>query len=254
MNKRIIEIRKEIGKTQREFAQLIGIKQPTMSAIENGTLPLTDRNIIRICQEFGVSEEWLRTGTGPMFIEKTANLLESLTQRFQLDALDQRIVMEYVTLSAEQRGLFKHFLKSVLETAESAENAHEQLPVPYAFKRTVPILGRVAGGHPILALEDGEESVQTDINCDAALLLCGDSMEPEYPDGCLLLVKRQPELHQGDLGIVLLLKGADIAEATFKKVLFDDGHVVLKSLNPVYEDSTIRSIDVLIFGKVVGSL
>jgi len=64
---RIRLVRKEIGLNQVDFAERIGLTQTSMSMIEIGKNPLTEKNIKLICATFAVNEEWLRTGKGEMF-------------------------------------------------------------------------------------------------------------------------------------------------------------------------------------------
>lgn len=64
---RVKEIRKSIDLTQMEFAKKLGVSQNSISQIENGTRNPGGALIKVICQEFGVSEDWLRTGEGEMF-------------------------------------------------------------------------------------------------------------------------------------------------------------------------------------------
>ncbi len=71
MNERIKKIRKTLGLTQQEFADVIGIKRNTFSQYEIGRNEPIDAVINLICREFDVNENWLRTGEGEMFIEKT---------------------------------------------------------------------------------------------------------------------------------------------------------------------------------------
>jgi len=64
---RIRLVRKEIRLKQSEFAGRIGLTQTSMSMIEAGKAPLTEKNIKLICATFAVDEDWLRTGKGEMF-------------------------------------------------------------------------------------------------------------------------------------------------------------------------------------------
>ena len=66
MNSRIKKLRNSLGLTQLDFASKIGLKS-SISEIENGKAPITDRTIISICSVFNVNENWLRTGQGEMF-------------------------------------------------------------------------------------------------------------------------------------------------------------------------------------------
>lgn len=73
LNHRIKEIRKAIGLTQDEFGKRIGISNTAISKIEKGENNVSEQNIISICREFGINEEWLRNGIGEPFIPKTRN-------------------------------------------------------------------------------------------------------------------------------------------------------------------------------------
>ena len=69
MNTRIRELRKALDLSQKEFADKIGLKQNAISYMERGGSAVTEQNIKVICSQFSVNENWLRTGTGHMFIE-----------------------------------------------------------------------------------------------------------------------------------------------------------------------------------------
>lgn len=69
MNKRIRELRKTLGLSQKEFANKIGLKQNAISYLEKADSTVTEQNIKTICFQFSVNENWLRTGEGKMFLE-----------------------------------------------------------------------------------------------------------------------------------------------------------------------------------------
>ena len=68
MKERIKEIRKALGMTLEQFGEAIGIKKSSLSLIENGINSPSEQTIKSICREFNVSEDWLRTGEGEMFV------------------------------------------------------------------------------------------------------------------------------------------------------------------------------------------
>ena len=68
MKDRIKALRKELHLNQTAFGEKIGIKQGTVAGYENGSRQPMDAVISAICREWNVSEEWLREGTGEMFI------------------------------------------------------------------------------------------------------------------------------------------------------------------------------------------
>ena len=61
----------QISLSLEKFGARLGVQRSAMSKIENGHVALTDQMVFSICREFGVNEEWLRTGEGPQFIEIT---------------------------------------------------------------------------------------------------------------------------------------------------------------------------------------
>lgn len=71
MNERIKEIRKTFDMTQAEFSSKIGLSRNFIAQIETGAKMPSDRTISDICREFGVSENWLRTGNGEPTIKRT---------------------------------------------------------------------------------------------------------------------------------------------------------------------------------------
>ena len=71
MKERIKKLRKSLDLTQREFGDRIGIKGNSIANYELGRNEPIDAVISLICREFNVNEEWLRYGTGDMFVEQT---------------------------------------------------------------------------------------------------------------------------------------------------------------------------------------
>ena len=71
MNERVKQLRKTLDLTMEKFGDRLGVKKNSISQIESGKNSLTEQMIKSICREFDVDEEWLRNGTGSMFIERT---------------------------------------------------------------------------------------------------------------------------------------------------------------------------------------
>ena len=114
----------------------------------------------------------------------------------------------------------------------------------------VPVLGNVAAGSPILAQECIEEyvSFQTGPHPEDyfALKVRGESMlyAGILPDD-LVVVRRQPEAHSGEIVVALFED-----EATVKTLSKKNGQVWLLPENPDYEP--IDGTQAQIIGKVVG--
>lgn len=68
----------QLHMTQTEFGETLGVKRDVINNIENNRLknPEKQEPIYRLmCEKFNVSEEWLRTGNGEMFVPLTRNQL-----------------------------------------------------------------------------------------------------------------------------------------------------------------------------------
>lgn len=69
MKERIKVLRKELGLTQQEFADKLGVKRTTIGNYELGRNEPVDSVVSLICDRCHVNETWLRSGEGEMFVE-----------------------------------------------------------------------------------------------------------------------------------------------------------------------------------------
>lgn len=81
MKDRILQIIKELHITKTEFAKRLNVSQAFVSQMCSGVGNPSERTISDICRVFRVSEEWLRTGSGEMFVEDSQR--EKLNHFFQ---------------------------------------------------------------------------------------------------------------------------------------------------------------------------
>lgn len=127
MNERIRELRKSLNLTLEKFGEPIGLKKSALSLIESGRNAVTPQVVKSICREFNVNEEWLRDGTGEMFVvpeDETAaivsDLLESRNNQFYDLILD--IVKTYQTLSPMDQEIIKNFCQQLAETQKNRKD------------------------------------------------------------------------------------------------------------------------------------
>lgn len=71
INERISMLIAELGITKTKFANKLNVSQAFVSKMCSGDSGLSDRTIQDICDEFHVSEDWLRYGEGEMFLKRT---------------------------------------------------------------------------------------------------------------------------------------------------------------------------------------
>lgn len=121
----------------------------------------------------------------------------------------------------------------------------------------VPVLGRVAAGIPIEAIEEVEdyEEISPDMAKTGeffALKIQGDSMEPKISNGDVVIVRQQPDCDNGDIAVVLV--NGD--EATVKRIKKNPEGIMLIPNNTSYEpmfysNDDVKKLPVRIIGKVV---
>ena len=121
----------------------------------------------------------------------------------------------------------------------------------------IPVLGRVAAGIPIEAIQDIDDWEEIPKKMAAggtyyALRIHGRSMEPRMREGDIVIVRQQEQVDNGEIAVVIV----NGFEATCKKVEFFDGGIRLVSLNEEYAPMTftfdeVNRLPVHIIGKVV---
>ena len=127
MDKRIRELRKHLGLTQKEFADRLGIKPSAIANYEGGRNVPIDAVISLICREFSVSEKWLRTGEGKMTVSSTRD--EEIASFFGRVLLEEESSFKRRLVSAFARMPESHWeiLADIAEriVAESSEKPEE---------------------------------------------------------------------------------------------------------------------------------
>jgi repressor LexA len=120
---------------------------------------------------------------------------------------------------------------------------------------SVPIVGRVQAGEPILAIEN----IEGYINFDRSLVSSGDvfllrvhgdsMMEAHIQDGDFALVKPQPNAENGDIVVALIED-----EATIKRIFKKRDLIRLEPANPKIAPIVVKKEEkkITIVGKVVG--
>ena len=139
----------------------------------------------------------------------------------------------------ERRGLIKRD-PSKSRTVQLVQDA--ELDQQRRNAVSVPIVGHVAAGTPILAEQNIEEHVllSSELAKDGYFMLRvrGDSMvNAGILDGDLVLVRPQQEAPNGSI-VVALLEG----EATVKRIERSNGHVKLIAENPAYQPIVTSSV------------
>lgn len=118
MGERVKELRKALGLSGEKFGEKIGVTRSAISDIERGRNGLSDSNILAICREFNVNEEWLRTGMGEMFKDMS---------------LDEEIISFIGEIQWDTSNTFKkRFISAISKLNEEEWNVLEKIIVDMA--------------------------------------------------------------------------------------------------------------------------
>lgn len=125
MNDRIKKVRTALGLSQQEFADRIGIKRGAVANYEVGRNEPIDAVISLICREFNVSERWLRTGDGEMFVQisrdKEVMRFVGEVMRGEEDTFRRRFLLALARLPEERWADIEDFARQI-----TAENTKEE--------------------------------------------------------------------------------------------------------------------------------
>lgn len=103
MNERIKQLRKTLGFTQQEFAERIGVKRNTIAQYETGRNEPIGSVLNLICKEYNVNPDWLRNGSGEMFIEPATFSLDEYAQANKLNKTEISIIRGFMELNPDTR-------------------------------------------------------------------------------------------------------------------------------------------------------
>lgn len=122
MKDRIKSLRMELGLNQTEFGSRLGIKQTTVAGYENGARLPGDAMIVSICREFNVSENWLRTGQGEMFVQMDEDQeLDYILGQISASADDtiKRIIRAYWRLDDAEKAAVRKLIDGLLDSGQT---------------------------------------------------------------------------------------------------------------------------------------
>lgn len=150
----------------------------------------------------------------------------------------------------------------LIERKDSEDDFKKIGAIPLSDIETVkiPILGKVKAGYDYLAQENIIEYIYFNIDGSDkenyyALYVTGDSMEPLFDDGDIVIVHKQDDFNNGE-NCVVLINGN---EATIKKVYKGTTGIKLQAVNPYYPpriftEEEIKDLPVKIIGVVEKSI
>lgn len=176
----------------------------------------------------------------------SAVILKTLAPVYGLDYMDLYEKAGYIDLIEDEK---KDIFKKI-----------GAIPLSEIKTTKIPVLGKVKAGYNYLAQENIIDYIYFNIDgIDKenyyALYVIGDSMEPLFDDGDIVIVHKQDDFSNGD-NCVVLINGE---EATVKKVYKGTTGIELKAVNPYYPpriftEEEVKTLPVTIIGVVEKSI
>nr|DAX73490.1 MAG TPA: Repressor protein CI [Caudoviricetes sp.] len=251
-----------------ELHELTGISKASISEYLSGNYEPKQRNIFKMAQALDVSPSYLmgvsdtpkiNENIKRLRIEKGMTLADvgeklgvrnATVQRYESGEI-KNLEYETVVKLAEIFGVTPAALMGWKEFAASSPRTHKK-------GVRIPVLGSVAAGVPIEAVEDilDYEEIDEELARTGeffALQIRGASMEPVLYEGDVVIVRKQSSASTGDIAIVLI--NGD--EATVKKIRREPSGLMLIGYNAAvyephfYTNEDIERLPVQILGKVV---
>lgn len=238
LGERIRAARKNAGLTQKRLADRIGMRAAnTISNWEqNINRPDIDQ-LALLSRVLGISLDYL------------LNCYEG-TQGLRLAPEEQHLVEQFRLADEDGQKLIQtvaEFEAARFQKRQDEQKRKDGREYDAPASRFINNYGNVAAGHGAWFTGEPPESVAIRLDpvsqrADYAVEVTGDSMEPDFHDGDLLLVQQTSVVDQGELGVF-----AYDGQGYFKKL--GDGELI--SLNPKY-DPIVPEGDVAIQGRVIG--
>ena len=240
---KIKKLRSELNLTLEEVAKKVKVSPPTIQRYESGEIKNVRRDKIKLLADaLQTTPAYLMDwDDGPVYDGPRTIAAEDFKPIYRLLILTNRIFIYIFVAFCTGR-------KKVLDYSEYVL-FREQPVKEVDGNYYAPILGQTAAGRPI---EYGDpitnpEMIAVPKNADMALRINGDSMEPEYLDGDTVFIHLQPDIENGQIGVVEI-EGA----VTCKKVIKSNSHIELHSLNKKYSPIIINGGQFRILGRVIG--
>ena len=230
-------LREEKGISMKEAAFKLGIPYTTYVNYEKGAREPNSEMLIEIANFYNTSID---------------HLLGKTDTR-----IDERVLDIVNEIGPETLAKAGNIRDAIRLQAQTTNPLYPDNLIPAGFSPlpdmdTLPRVGRIACGEPILAEQNiaDYDSVPSSWRATFTLICVGDSMAPRIQDGDLVAIRQQKAVENGEIAAVRI---GD--EATLKRVYFHDDYIELRPENPTYSSIIRRREemnDVSIEGRAVG--
>lgn len=246
---RVKVIKKEKGMTTEALSAASGVALSTLNKVLSGdgdSIKLS--NAVAIAEALGCSLEHLATGKEePLSLSdaETAHLKKyRALDTHGIRVCDFILEEEYLRCASVSRNTRVEIPESIFRAKATASPKPRMLTIPFYGDRVSAGLGEYLDSTEVseISVVENEKTKRADF----ALRVSGNSMEPRFHDGDILLVENKPEIAVGELGIFIC-----DGEGYFKQF----GGDRLISLNPDYAPIPLDSFGSFSCrGSVIGTL
>lgn len=166
INERVRTVRNALGLTQIDFGKRLAVAQSYLTNIETGKREVTEKIQKLICLEFNVSEEWLLTGKGEMFVESDSTIISQLSDEYGLDSFEKIMIEGFLKLKPNERKVIKSYVCYLMEKVFSDESAYLEFRAEYDKDHVLPFAARHGDVSGLAEAVDLYESTISDSNSD----------------------------------------------------------------------------------------
>lgn len=233
--KRLSGLRKEKGLTREAFASILGISKYTLRNYELGVTE-PDNNFLTIVADFfDVSIDYLLCISND----------RSRFNTYRITTAEAEHIKKYRQLDDFSKTVVDGVIDLALKRSPVEEKEDNIIRLPFSANKAS------AGTGYFLFDAYPDSSIDITLNkttekANECIAVSGNSMEPMFYDGDILLVKRQANIDEGQIGIFV-----KDGQGFVKKKGFDR----LISLNPDYDDILPSEYDdINCYGLVLGKV
>lgn len=229
---RLKQIMSERNISQSELSRRTGIGRNSISDYLKGKYEAKQDKVFELAKVLNVNEAWLMGFD--ISKDRIINDNDITTVYNQLTPPRQHNVLDFANKQLEE------------QNNEVSENDKNIITIKRMHAAAAGVVGEELFDDLI---EEDVEFFEDEVpkGADFCILVNGDSMEPMIKEGTYAFIKRETNIKDGTIALVVL-DGASF----IKRVDIHPEYLKLISLNPKYEDITVSSFnDLKVVGKIV---
>ena len=218
---RLKKLRQEKDLNMKQMSRLLGIPYTTYIGYEKNEREPNSEMLGMLADFFNCSVDYL-LGRGSKVSDKT-------------NEIDDDLLKQHGNIYYEKKTQPQRSIESNIQLLN--QNKVYNIPI---FESVSAGFGAYASDYIV-----GYMPIYIENPADVKNMLCikvkGDSMYPKIEDGDTVVVRKQSSVDSGSIAVVLI----DNEEELVKKVVYDENHIELISINPEYAPKRFEGKDVL---------